>query len=205
MQIHDYMPFARRWVPIALVLAIICGAGAYAISKWVLQPVYTATATLQVGGGMNVDPLYAVSLAQTYAAVAEQHPIVNTGLRAATGANHPAAQKRILADQSPSTSCQTNGATALFGCSVTAKSASFAAKAANAVARDFIRQEGVWQPSILTGFQVNLVTPASTPSGPSSPHPTLNGLVAFFLVFLLTMTVGLLSTRPTSVSATPKG
>jgi capsular polysaccharide biosynthesis protein len=206
MQMRDYIPFARRWVPIAFVLAVICGAGAYGISKWALQPAYTATSTMQVSAtGLNVEPIYAVTLAQTYAAVAEQKPIVNTGLRAATGKTDAAAQKRILADQSPSTSCQTDGATALFSCSITANSAPFAAKAADAVARAFIRKEGVWQPSFSTGFQINVVAPASPPSSPSSPHPTLNGLVAVFLVFLLTLTFGLVSTKPIMVSPTAKG
>jgi capsular polysaccharide biosynthesis protein len=192
MQIHDYIPFARQWVPIALVLALICGGSAYAISKYVLKPVYTATATMQVHARVSssnyfIDPTYNATLAETYAAVAEQGPIVRAGLRNATGASDPATQNRIIAEQSPSASCQSNGVTALFSCSVTANSPAFAATATNKVTEAFINQEKVWTGSSYT----TVVTPASAPTAPSSPHPTLNGLVAFFLVFLLALGFGL--------------
>lgn len=196
MQIYDYIRFARRWVPVALVLAVICGGLAYGISKYVMKPLYTGTATMQVDAGgpspTVVDPTYSATLAQTYAAVAEQRPILRAGFRNATGQIDPAIQNRIIAKQSPSASCQTNGVTALFSCSVTANSASFAAKGANEVARAFIHQESVWRQN--RKATVILVTKALTPSGPSSPHPTLNALVAFLLVFLLALGFGLVRT-----------
>jgi capsular polysaccharide biosynthesis protein len=203
MQIHEYIPFARRWVPIALVLAIVCAGAAYAISKYVVQPVYTATTTMQVDAGgalttVPTDPIFSSSLAQTDAAVAEQRPIVQAAFRDAAGTGDPAARKRFLRRQSPSASCQANGVTALFSCSVTANTPTFAATAANRVAAAFIHQEKVWQQNPYA--TVLIVTPASAPTGPSSPHPTLNALVAFFLVFLLVLGFGLAYTGSTRLS-----
>lgn len=193
MDTRNLHPTLRKWLPRALAAAVVCGVIAYVVSRYVLPQVYTATVTLEIIPAINqsaivTPPTDAVTQAQLWAAVAEQRPIATKGYGLASKAGSSTAQSKAVSRQSPGTTCQANGVTALFSCSVSAKSGGFAADAANAIARVFIQHELQVSPGGYWGTQV--VSPAVAPSGPSSPHGTLNALIAFVLVFLAVLGYG---------------
>lgn len=210
MQVTDHVALLRRWVPSALVVAIVCAGLAFVVSKYLVQQKYTATTTMLVQPSRTLattpDALQGVVLAQTWAAIAEQHPIVQmayqTAIQKEVGLEPPATDASKIANQSPSATCQSDGVTSLFTCSVTANSPRFAAEAANAVAHAFVHQEMASPEN--TYWEAQVVNPAQVPTAPSSPHTTLNATVAFVLVFLLVLGFGLIDFRSMGRSlATP--
>jgi non-specific protein-tyrosine kinase len=91
----------------------------------------------------TIDPNLATNYAVTEAAIANQPNTVHEAVvQAARGV--PAAESRHGIDN---VSCSPRGTTALFSCSVTARSPLFAAAVANQLAKVFIATENAWQQS----------------------------------------------------------
>lgn len=184
-----------RWVLASLLAAVVCAGLTYVITKAAVQSVYTATTTMQIQSTAPVattaaDPDWAVIQAQTYAAAAEQPSLDQFAYQIAAQSAVPGP---VVSAASPSTSCQATPLVALFSCSVSAHSASFAARAAGDLARTFISREKFWTPGHY--WSIVVVNPAKVPTSPSSPHPTLNAAVVLFLVFVLVFGYGLLEPR----------
>lgn len=264
MRLPEAICFTRRWIPIALLASILAAALSYGVSTIALEKAYTATVTMEVGLGLGasaspVDPTYNALSAQTDAVVAQQKPIVGRAVVLANRRLGSVESQTEVDSAAASASCSATGLTALFSCSITSRSAPFAALAANQIARVFKRreasfalsryralvgrlgkQETVLQQDIVTVIgQINVhpasdvrtnlsarlntdnvqygqlvaakmsalqaeasttaivrvVTPAVAPDSPSSPHPTLNAAIAFFLVFIFVLGSGFLVVR----------
>ncbi|MGH2447945.1 MAG: polysaccharide biosynthesis tyrosine autokinase [Chloroflexota bacterium] len=153
MRLNDYFRIAKRWLPIALVLALLAGAGSYVYTKYEIRPLYTATSVMQVQIGQPsqanpVDPQYDSAGALTDATVAAQPPNIKAALAMVKGALHPtlsAGEKKVLTQNLV---CQSSGTTSLFSCSATSHDPVLAAAMVNAVARVFIKGQQSWDQSL---------------------------------------------------------
>ncbi len=240
MQLDDYLRIARRWLPVALVLALLAGAGSYAFTKRFIRPVYSAQSIMQVDLGMAnstsslVDPQYNTLGAVTDASIASEPPSVNRAISRAARNLHIKLSPSEFRSIASSASCQTQGSTALFSCAASSYSPQLAAAVANSLAAVFISSNQSLQQSryksVLAGIRaaeavaqaqhdtvrydglvqlenstrlaavqqasiVRVVANAAVPNAPSSPNPKLNALLAFFLVFLLVGSAGIVSDR----------
>jgi non-specific protein-tyrosine kinase len=83
VDLRRLIAFARTWLPLALVAALLAGTAGFVVSS-LQQKVYESKATLIVGQALSaVNPDYsqllvAQNLAATYAAVAETRPILES-------------------------------------------------------------------------------------------------------------------------------
>jgi len=151
VQIREILNFAKHWLPIALVLAILTGAAGYLYTKQFVAKEYESTVTLEVqsgiglaGAGTALDPNSAQQLAQTEAAVAEQYTTVNPAY-ALVRQQHPG--DFALGQRATSITCSPALLTTLFSCTVTARNPQLAADMANAMATVFIQLEHAFESS----------------------------------------------------------
>jgi capsular polysaccharide biosynthesis protein len=177
-----------KWCGVTAVVAVLCGGVAYGASRALIQPTYTATVSLAVQPGISIndsptDPAYSVTLAQTYAAVAQLRPMTQAAYAKATGDSSATQQDAAITHESPSTACNASALTALFYCSVSANSALYAATATNDLAIRFIGIQRGWTQHRY--WNVTVASPARVPTSPASPHSKLNALVAFMLALLI--------------------
>ena len=172
----------------AVGIGIVCAIIAFLVSAFVIPASYTATVTMQVQPGvvpdkLPSDPTYSVTLAQTYAAIAQEHSTTSQAY-ALAGANP---------NNLPSTTCQASPLTALFSCSVTASSKLLSAHAANQLAATFIKTQSGWLQHQYWG--VSVTNPAQIPTGASSPHATLDAVAVLVIVAVVCFGFGWLETR----------
>lgn len=223
MQLRDYLRFARRWLPGLALFAIICSVGTYVLTKYAIHPSYTATTTMQV---QMAPPTTGVSdsandtlFAETEAAVAGQHPVVNAAAQLVDRQDGYRIKPGMV-----SVTCAAAQLTALFSCSATSHDPRLAQDMANALGQVFMSQQQRWNQSrysavldrltrqeasarashdksqyaslvsiensvrLAEAQQANIVrvaSPATLPTGPSSPHPPLNAALAFVLALIL--------------------
>jgi capsular exopolysaccharide synthesis family protein len=147
VQLHDYIRIARRWLPIALVLAVAAGVSSYALTKFTVRPLYSSTVTMEVelgGAGQptSIDPTTNAAFAQTEAQVASQGPNVSQAIGLAETVTHVRPAPAVQSVQ-----CQASASTAIFSCSAASRDPVFAAAVANALATVFLQSEQAWEQS----------------------------------------------------------
>jgi capsular exopolysaccharide synthesis family protein len=147
VQLHDYIRIARRWLPIALVLAVAAGVSSYALTKYAIRPLYTSTVTMEVELGVvgqptSIDPTTNALFAQTEAQVASQGPNVRQAIGLAETETHVRPAPAVQNVQ-----CQPSASTAIFSCSAASRDPVFAAAVANALATVFLQSEQAWEQS----------------------------------------------------------
>lgn len=147
MHLRDYVRFARRWVPPALVLAILFGGLTYALTARLIHKQYVSSVMMEVELGTptngTIDPNSAAAYATTESTVANQPNMVRQA-KAQAALTVPPADSAQGVDN---VTCAPMGNTTLFSCSVTSRSPVFAAAVANDLARVFIATENAWQES----------------------------------------------------------
>ncbi|PZS02447.1 MAG: hypothetical protein DLM70_10335 [Chloroflexi bacterium] len=145
MELRDLIRVAKRWVPIALIVALTLAIASYAFTKFTVKKVYTATVTMEVQAGVTgqsvPDPTISNLIVPTEAQVAAQGPTVDQAMRRVQSTPGIAITPGEIAAIKASIQCKPNPDTSLFSCSASAHQAEVAALVANQLATVFTQGE----------------------------------------------------------------
>jgi capsular polysaccharide biosynthesis protein len=153
-----------RWTPVALGVGLGLAAGlGYGLAA---TPQYTATSYVLVVPQPGGDSQRALGFAQAYGRIATGSAVL-AGAQAAAGTPAADLRGRVAAATSPDAP--------MISVTGTSDSGAKAARIADAVARSLTTTGN--GTSATTGVRLLLFSPATTPTGPSSPSVTLSAAV----------------------------
>lgn len=168
------------WIIVSVILFAI---GAFAISKWMITPLYQADVMLYVNNGTtsdktdrisNSDISASQSLVDTYIVILKYGETLDEVVKDAKLNKTPEQLASMISSSS------VNG-TEVFRIVVTDDDPNEAASIANSIAKVLPRQVS----GVIDGSTVRVVSNAKVPEKPSSPHVMKNCVIGAALGFLL--------------------